>query len=262
MTNLEHARREHELPGKNATSEPTMMRCPAGLIRRMGSLTGHGLQTSILLVLACAAPTPHPMPESGISENAEAAKRHEQEAIAHRSRAEFFASSCPTGAPCWSALANPGVAQEYEQAEKQERFAADHRARVKELHDAELQSCRDVSEYDQTVSPFAHLRDIRSVAPITGDAGRLQGMVVSFKEVRGLTVESVQRIVRCHLARNAALGHDVPEMVNCPLVSRVHATVFGDEGAVAVRITADDDAAARELSRCAAFIGAAVGPQL
>ena len=94
------------------------------------------------------------------------------------------------------------------------------------------------------------MRDIQGVEPITKESGSLRGIMVTFKNVRGLTVPALQRIVDCHLARNAALGHDVPEMVNCPLVPRVKATVLKSDAGITVKIVAEDDAAATALQRC------------
>lgn len=41
-----------------------------------------------------------------------------------------------------------------------------------------------------------------------------------FRPVPGLTKELFQRIVNCHLARNAVLGHDAPELAYCPLAPK------------------------------------------
>jgi len=219
---------------------------------------------SAFAVGACvgAQPAPsHPMSESGISENERAARQHELDAAEHRRAARpQVIAPCPPAAACWAAITDPAAASEYEQAEKQERLAADHRSRVKELREAEQRACSTVTDYDRSVSPFAHLRDIQGVEPLTKDNGSLRGIVVTFKNVRGLTVPALQQIVECHLARNAALGHDVPEMVNCPLVPRVKATVLKSDAGITVKILAEDDAAAAALQRCSGAITAVVGP--
>lgn len=59
--------------------------------------------------------------------------------------------------------------------------------------------------------------------------------------------ERLQHIVDCHTARNAAMGHDLSQMPDCPLVPRgVEAQVrsVGDGFAVDVR---SDDAAVEEI---------------
>jgi hypothetical protein len=73
---------------------------------------------------------------------------------------------------------------------------------------------------------------------------------VTIRAVPGLTAEWLQRVVDCHVARNAALGHVVPEMPYCPLVPKgVHATVSSVHGGFAVAIRADDGEGAQEVLR-------------
>lgn len=65
-----------------------------------------------------------------------------------------------------------------------------------------------------------------------------------------MTVPWLQRLVDCHLARNAALGHDVPEMPYCPLVPRgVSARVSAVDRGFAVDVRAEDPATAQEILR-------------
>jgi hypothetical protein len=65
-----------------------------------------------------------------------------------------------------------------------------------------------------------------------------------------MTAQWLQRLVNCHLARNAALGHDVPEMPNCPLVPHgVTATVSATDTGFAVALRADTEEAANEIMR-------------
>jgi len=216
-----------------------------------------------LVISGCASTTPKPVDQLGVGEHEKAASAAQREASEHRRLAEeYVAPPCPSNAPCWSALSNPKAAMEREQAERQQRYAAEHRARAEKLREAEKRYCAGVSEYDRSVSPFFHIHDIRGVEPVTTPTGALSGIVVSFKNIRGMTLDRIQSIVNCHIARDTALGHDVPEMADCPLVPRVHAIVFrGDEGIV-VRIMADDDAAAKQLERCSTLIKAAMPPSI
>jgi hypothetical protein len=74
------------------------------------------------------------------------------------------------------------------------------------------------------------------------------GTVVTFRAVPGMTAEWLQRVVNCHLARNASLGHAVPEMPECPRVPRgAQARVRSTGDGFAVEIRSDDEAAAREI---------------
>ncbi len=62
-----------------------------------------------------------------------------------------------------------------------------------------------------------------------------------FRAVPGMSAEWLQRAVDCHIARNVALGHNVPEMKYCPLVPNgVSAKVTQTPGGFAVAITSSD----------------------
>ncbi|MCI0570459.1 MAG: hypothetical protein L0Y66_06885 [Myxococcaceae bacterium] len=106
------------------------------------------------------------------------------------------------------------------------------------------------------MSPFEHVEDIASVeeliirtgGPKVGPTAKLVGATVTFRAVPGMTAEWLQRVVDCHLARNAALGHVVPEMPDCPLVPKgVQAQVRSTGSGFAVEIRSDDPATAREI---------------
>lgn len=60
----------------------------------------------------------------------------------------------------------------------------------------------------------------------------------------------LQHSIDCHLARNAVVGHDMPEMAYCPLVpSGVTAEVHPVAGGIAVEIRADGEPEAAEVLR-------------
>ena len=72
--------------------------------------------------------------------------------------------------------------------------------------------------------------------------------VLSVKAVPGLTKEYLQRLVNCHLARNASVGFVMPEMGSCPLsVKGATATVESAGPGFRVDIRADDGQAAEEI---------------
>ena len=161
------------------------------------------------------------------------------------------------GFDCWTSVRNP-TDEHIRMAEQHRKVAEMHRAAAQALRDAEARSCVGISEYDRDVSPFAHREDIAVVAPITGrvlsgkssPAGeKTLGARITFHEVPGLTAERLQRIVDCHLARNAALGHDLTEMTYCPLVpDGVTAQVQQTEsGHLTVEVRADDAHVAQEV---------------
>jgi hypothetical protein len=80
---------------------------------------------------------------------------------------------------------------------------------------------------------------------------------VIFRALPGMTAEWLQRLVDCHLARNAALGHDAPEMPFCPLVPKgVAATVTSTGSGFADAVRAGDtDVANDVLRRARALVG-------
>lgn len=127
------------------------------------------------------------------------------------------------------------------------------------LRRAEGSACAGIPEDDRDMSPFDHHEDIRSVSPLQDEdnvdrssSRRMAGAEVVFRAVPGMTAEWLQRVVNCHLARNAAIGHETAaaDMPYCPLTLRgVQASVrsVGDGFVVAIR--ADDEETSKEILR-------------
>jgi len=64
----------------------------------------------------------------------------------------------------------------------------------------------------------------------------------------GLTAERLQRVVDCYVARNAAVGNDMPEMAYCSLEPRgAQAAVRSVGNGFAVDEHADDAPTAAEI---------------
>jgi hypothetical protein len=158
------------------------------------------------------------------------------------------------GGVCWASVTNP-TATHLEQAKEHRRVAAEHRAASMALREAEARACAGISLEDRDMSPFDHVEDIASVQPLVEPTGspkartqRTAGAIVTFRAVPGMTAEWLQREVDCHLARNASLGHVVPEMPNCPLVPNgVQARVASTGNGFAVTIRSDSDQAAKDV---------------
>jgi hypothetical protein len=152
-------------------------------------------------------------------------------------------------------------------AEEHRELAAQHRAASQALRDAEARACAGLTDQDRDVSPFSHVADVRSVTALKGESqsqgGRVKtsetvGATVTVAAVPGLTAEWLQRMVDCHLARNAAVGHDMPEMAYCPLVPRgAQATVRSVGDGFAVDVHSDDAETAGEILRRAQQINPA-----
>jgi hypothetical protein len=143
------------------------------------------------------------------------------------------------------------------EAARHRELAAAHRTAAEALRDAEARACVGLTDADRDESPFSHHADIAEVSELTevvpagrGTATRVVGATVVIRAVPGLTAEWLTRVVDCHLARNAALGHDVPEMPDCPLVpAGVTAHVRSAGGGFAVDVRADGQDQALEVLR-------------
>lgn len=158
--------------------------------------------------------------------------------------------------PCWSSTANP-TAWFLEEERFHRELAATHRASSQALREAEASACAGFSDRDRDESPFLHREDILEVRslqlprePSRAEEPGLLGALVVFGPVPGLGAEALQRLVDCHMARNAALGHDRPEVAFCPLALRdVQASVQPTGGNLAVTITSQDRSTAGEILR-------------
>jgi hypothetical protein len=215
-------------------------------------------------VAAACASTPGAKPHDASVANHDAmAVSADQAASAHaaqydpnaRTDVERCHYTLVSGTPmCFTSTVNP-TAEHRAEADKYRRIAAEHRAASAALRDAEARACVGLADRDRDMSPFQHREDIASVEPLNGYAGssrgaaqRLLGATITFRAVPGMTTQWLQRIVDCHIARNAALGHDLPEMGYCPLVpNHVSATVREAQGGFAVAVRSEDIATAQEI---------------
>jgi hypothetical protein len=210
-------------------------------------------------VAGCATPgtKPHDMSQAG---HEQAAASEESQAEEHAAQDDAGASSATTGGcqsrggPCWTSQAN-STSEHSQMAEAHKKAAAEHRAAAAALAAAEAKACADLPDSERDMSPFAHREDIASVTPLEdskpvgkGKSVKTVGVTVKFKAVPGLTEEWLQRVVNCHLARAASVGHNMPEMSYCPLVPKdVTAKVVSAGDGFNVEIRSDDPAAAAEV---------------
>lgn len=154
---------------------------------------------------------------------------------------------------CWGS--NP-TDQHKEQAEAHGRAAAAHAAAAGALGAAEARACEGVSPADRDTSPFFHHDGIVETRPLTryvgSDERRVEepaGATVIMLPAAGLTAERLERVVQCHIARNAALG-TLTEMPYCPLALKgVSANVTSAGNGFAVNIAAQDKGTAAEVLR-------------
>lgn len=213
---------------------------------------------SALLLAGCGASAgtqPHDMSTRG---HEDVARTEENAATLHERYAEGTArgpnpnpqvtllsggTTCPPSefAVCWGGSSTDVHLAE---AEVHRKAAADHRAASRALREAERTACVGIPDEDRDTSPFEHREDVASVE-MRGD-----GALVSFRAVPRLTEQRLRHLIDCHLARNAALGHAVPEMPACPLVpAGVSATVSSTPAGLAVTLRSDDRATVRDVQR-------------
>jgi hypothetical protein len=224
---------------------------------KIHALTALTFATSALI--ACAS-TPGAQPaDMSAVQHEQAASAHEGQANEHAGQydpsAQASSKACDGKHICWTSVSNPTQGH-MDDAKKHHKMAADHRAAAQALRDAEARACVGISDEDRDISPFYHREDISSVQPaIAHKSGKqavdqVVGAVVVFRAVPGLTAEWLQRIVDCHVARNNALGNDMPEMSYCPLVPKgITAKVSSTGDGFAVTIESQDPDTAKEVLR-------------
>lgn len=220
-----------------------------------------------LLPLGCAgAPGTQPHDMSASQHEAAAAQEDSfatTHAAQHDPAATTTTEKCRSargkggGEPiCWSSTVNP-TEQHRRDAEEHRKIAEQHRAAAQALQSAEEKVCGGIAEEDRETSPFYHREDIVRVErleesrPIKGGGPpELKGAIVVFRAVPGLTAEWFQRLISCHIARNAAMGHDPTHMTYCPLALKdVTASVTSTGDGFAVEVRGPDRAAAEEILR-------------
>ncbi len=164
------------------------------------------------------------------------------------------------GTVCWTWVVNP-TDQHRRLAEEYRKTAAKHRAASDALREAEARACIGIPPDDRDMSPFVHRDDIVSASQLIEEYGigtttsadgaptrYSVGARVIFRAVPGLTAEWLQRIMTCHIARSASLGHVAPSMPDCPLVPNgVETSVVSTGDGFAVDIRSKDPKVAKEI---------------
>lgn len=232
----------------------------------MGSFSCLALILALLPQGCAGAPgtQPHDMSasqhEAAASQEESLASTH---AAQHDSAATTTIEKCRSargkgsGEPiCWSSTTNP-TERHRRDAEEHRKIAEQHRAAAQALQSAEEKVCGGIAQEDRETSPFYHREDIvraerlEETRPVKGGGfPELKGATVVFRAVPGLTAEWFQRLIDCHIARNAALGHDTPDMAYCPLALKdVTARVTSTGDGFAVEVRGSDRAGAEEILR-------------
>ncbi len=153
-------------------------------------------------------------------------------------------------AVAWAARIAP-TPEQAAQAQALREAARSHRIASPAVRAAESSACAGLGGDDRDVTPFFYRDDIVDVQPLRGHdgalPGRLEGAVVIFRRVEGLSPGRLQRLVECQVARDAALDYRVPEVEWCPLaVPGTLAWVTDSESGLEVRMASSTADAATE----------------
>lgn len=225
--------------------------------------------SSALFLAGCATSGTEPHAMTAAQHEAAATKEEQvgKEHTAQYDPSQYIPPTidCPffVGVTCyrsWTSVQNPTQAHLAE-GKRHAELALQHRAASQALREAEARACKNVPEGDRDVSPFYHREDIVSAGPLQQSVpyggGPVIGAEVVFASLPGMTAEWLQRVVDCHLARNAILDNAAKAMPYCPLaVPHVRAQVRSVGSGFAVDITSDDDRSRREvIARLEALTG-------
>lgn len=211
--------------------------------------------------VGCATPGTRPHDMSA-AEHEKKAQIQEAEAAEHAARFDPAQTTkrrvCNGRAPCWTGEVNPTDGHRVDAA-KLQATATKHRKAAETLRAAETDACAGLDPADRELSPFFHRDDIERVEPLYRGASfrsrALSGATIVFADVPGLSREWMQQSLDCHVARNAALGFDAPEMAYCPLASKgVRAVASETGGRIRVEVTAGDAVTAEEILRRAQLL--------
>lgn len=208
---------------------------------------------------ACATPGTRPYDMS-------AAQHEQRAALAEAEAAEHSARYDPARRTsrvvcarfgCSSQETNP-TAVYREHADRLHAEAAEHRKAAEALHDAEANVCAATGG-DQDLTPMFRRDEVERIEPIyryTGGRSRgVEGAILVLARTTDVTADALQKKLDCHLARNAAVGFDAPDMGYCPLASRgVRAVVREGGGRLRIEITANDGRTAEEVLRRAQLL--------
>lgn len=212
---------------------------------------------------AAAGTRPHEMSaaqhqQAAATEAAEA-KSHEQQydPAAAKQSIRCAPGQVKTGV-CWRETLNPSH-EHQRMAEEHRKIAAQHRAASAALVAAEKRACAGLGDEDRDMTPFGHGSDIQSASRYREEivsteggpsSGEYTGATIVFRAVPGLTGPWLQRIIDCHLARNAVIGHAAAssEMAYCPLtLEGVQAVVREVSNGFAVDVTSSNPRVADEI---------------
>lgn len=205
----------------------------------------------ISVSLSCASSGTKPA-DMGAAHHEEMARVEAERANAHEMAAKRSCPGYESDAACyryWTSFRNPTKTQ-FDQARQHRELAEKHRVASQALRDAEARSCAGIPAEERDVSPFFHTEDIIRVEKIGAESHGdvLVGVRVVFRPLPGMTADWLQRVVDCHVARNAAVGFEHLHMEYCPLAAKgVTAVVRPVGDGLAVEIRPSDEGGSRQV---------------
>lgn len=256
------------------------MMAPKDLVSRSGI-------AFLPLLLSCASSgtEPHAMTagqhQAAAQSEERAAAAHQEQHDPSKSQGQPDLTACLLAeyTNCdvrWTSTRNP-TEKHRQQAEAHKKLAEKHRAASNALLEAEKRFCSGIPAADRDLSPFYHREDVtaveglKKVTPNYGSLGGGNSVVqiqraekevvgagggarITFRAVQGMTGEWLQRVVDCHIARNAVVSD--PAMSFCPLaVPHATATVTSVGSGFAVDVTSGNADSAREIVKRASALG-------
>jgi len=204
------------------------------------------------LVFALGCATSGTEPHAMTAGQHEAAAKSEEQAAAEHGRcpAGYGGKACAAGWSSYENLAKYHIAE----AERHRETGERHRAASQALRAAEARACVDVPDADRDISPFFHTQDMIATGLVHSNKGPYgqqsgeDGASVTFKALPGMTAEWLQRVVDCHLARNAVVGDSDGVMSYFPLaVPHVSAQVRSVGNGFEVDVTSTDKTSVKEI---------------
>lgn len=216
---------------------------------------------ALLIAASCGpsiSPHEHPKPLS-VQEHQQHASEHDRRAAELGGEADdaaaFTAGTCVDQSlplesggertqvmtPCWTPT------QYLFSAAEESRAAKDHRIWATQLAKVERSACEGLGETDIRRDPFTRSGDIITVSEFR-EANQLHGARVEFRKVEGLSVDWLNRSLRCHQARAAALGYPEEFMKHSPVsLQHVAMSVTNTGATITVSLRSTDELVATKI---------------
>lgn len=129
------------------------------------------------------------------------------------------------------------------------KVAVEHRAAATKLQSAEDLACAGLTP-EERAPGFFGAATVIGVEPLYNDdlAPYLVGAEIALRAGRGDNRPWLERVIACHIARAAALGHDLGVLPNCPFAPRgVKAEIRQVPGEYVITLRTKDGEAAKEV---------------